>query len=82
MTLHTIASGSEGNCLLVCCGETHILVDAGISARRITAALAALGLTAADVDAILKAVPEIVSYLRGFSPIWQDLESGRRTHLL
>ena len=38
--------------------------------------------TEADVDAILKAVPEIVSYLRGFSPIWQDLESGRRAHLL
>ena len=38
--------------------------------------------TEAEVDAILKAVPEIVSYLRGFSPIWQDLESGRRTHLL
>ena len=53
MTLHTIASGSEGNCLLVCCGGTHILLDAGISARRITAALASLHLTAADVDAIL-----------------------------
>ena len=38
--------------------------------------------TEEDVDAILKAVPEIVSYLRGFSPIWQDLESGRRAHML
>ena len=38
--------------------------------------------TQAEVDAIIKAVPEIVSYLRGFSPIWQDLEAGRRQHLL
>ena len=38
--------------------------------------------TQADVDAIIRAVPEIVSYLRGFSPIWQDLEAGRRQHLL
>ena len=38
--------------------------------------------TEADVDEILKAVPQIVEYLRGFSPIWQDLESGRRAHML
>ena len=53
MTLHTLASGSEGNCLLVSCGGSHILLDAGISARRITAALAELGLMAHDLDAIL-----------------------------
>ncbi len=52
ITLHTIASGSEGNCLLLTAGETHILVDAGISCRRINAALAALGLSMADVDAV------------------------------
>ena len=53
MTLHTVASGSEGNCLLVSHGETHILLDAGISARRIKTALAALALTMDDICAIL-----------------------------
>lgn len=53
MTLYTIASGSEGNCLLVSCGSTHILLDAGISTRRITASLGLLGLTVADLDGIL-----------------------------
>ena len=53
MTLHTVASGSEGNCLLVSHGETHILLDAGISARRIKTALAALELTVDDMAAIL-----------------------------
>ena len=38
-TVHTLASGSSGNALLVSCGATHLLVDAGISCRRITAAL-------------------------------------------
>ena len=52
-TLYTLASGSEGNCLLVCSGDTHLLVDAGISLRRITAALALLGLQMADMDGIL-----------------------------
>lgn len=51
--LHTLASGSSGNALLLSCGETHLLLDAGISCRRILKSLEALGLTAADLDAIL-----------------------------
>lgn len=53
LTIHTFASGSEGNCLLVSAGGVHLLVDAGISARRITAALRSLGLTPQDVAAVL-----------------------------
>ena len=53
LTLHTFASGSEGNALLISGGKTHILLDAGISCKRITAALAELGLCMDDVDAIL-----------------------------
>ena len=33
--------------------------------------------TEADVDAILKAVPEIVGYLRNMSPLWKD-RAGRK----
>ncbi len=53
LTLHTLASGSEGNCLLISGGQTHILLDAGISCKRIVISLAALGLTMDDVDAVL-----------------------------
>lgn len=53
LTLHTFASGSEGNCLLISDGQIHILLDAGISCKRIVTSLAALGLTMADIDAIL-----------------------------
>jgi len=29
-----------------------------------------------DVDAVLKAVPEVVEYLRNMSPVWEELEKG------
>lgn len=53
LTVHTFASGSEGNCLLLSGGSVHLLVDAGISARRITASLRELGLSPGDVTAVL-----------------------------
>lgn len=53
LTLHTLASGSEGNCLLLSDGITHLLVDAGISARRIKTSLSQLGLSVDDLSAIL-----------------------------
>ena len=53
MTLHTLSSGSQGNCLLLSDGGTHILVDAGISTRRIKTGLARLGLSMDDLDGIL-----------------------------
>ena len=42
MYLHTLASGSTGNCLLFSHNGQHLLLDAGISCRRITTALRAL----------------------------------------
>jgi len=53
LRLHTLASGSEGNCLLLSQEDTHLLVDAGISLRRIKTALAQLGLSMADISGIL-----------------------------
>ena len=52
-TVHTLASGSSGNAAVLSCGDTHLLIDAGISCRRITVALKELGLTPADLTAIL-----------------------------
>lgn len=52
MILTTLASGSSGNCTLISQGDTHVLVDAGISCRRITAALRELGLGLEDLTGI------------------------------
>ena len=49
----TLASGSSGNCTVVSDGKVHILIDAGISARRIVTALRDLGLEPRDVAAVL-----------------------------
>ena len=35
-----------------------------------------------EVDRILKAVPEVVAYLRGMSPLWQNLVSGKKPFTL
>lgn len=35
-----------------------------------------------DVEYIIKAVDEVVTYLRGFSPIWRDLVAGKKEFIL
>ena len=39
-------------------------------------------ITQEEVDEIVKAVREVVEYLRGFSPIWRDLMSGKKKFIL
>lgn len=51
-TVHTFASGSSGNALLLSWERGHILVDAGISCRRVRQSLQALGLDLRDLDAV------------------------------
>ena len=53
MDVCTLASGSSGNCLLVRGEQTNILIDAGISARRITTGLKSMGVDPEELDAIL-----------------------------
>ena len=36
----------------------------------------------ADVEEIICAVEEVVTYLRGFSPIWRDLTTGKKQFIL
>ena len=52
-TFTTLASSSLGNTALVSCGDTHILLDAGISGRRIAGGLKALGTAPEELSAIL-----------------------------
>ncbi len=50
--VHTLASGSSGNALLLDWGGGRLLVDAGISCRRINQSLRTLGLELRDLDAV------------------------------
>ena len=38
--------------------------------------------TEEEVDHILKVVPEVVNYLRNMSPVWRDLQTGKREYIL
>ncbi len=38
--------------------------------------------TEEEIDQILAAVPEIVEYLRGMSPMWKDLAAGKKKFIL
>ncbi len=53
MQLHILASGSTGNAVLIEMGGTKLLIDAGISARRIERGLNEVGIQVADLDGIL-----------------------------
>jgi phosphoribosyl 1,2-cyclic phosphodiesterase len=53
MRLWTLGSGSKGNALLLECGETRVLIDAGFSARRIGERLAAVGVDPHAITALL-----------------------------
>ena len=35
-----------------------------------------------EAEYIIRSVAEVVEYLRSFSPIWRDLESGKKPHIL
>ena len=35
-----------------------------------------------EMDHILTVVPQVVSYLRGISPVWRDLQTGKRGYIL
>lgn len=52
MKLHVLASGSSGNSTCIQFGDTNILVDAGISARRVKTGLDAIGVAVEDVSAV------------------------------
>ena len=52
MEVVTLASGSSGNSILITAGSTHVLVDCGISCRRIGEGLKGLGLSPADLAAV------------------------------
>lgn len=53
MRLTSIASGSSGNCIYVGSDTTHLLVDVGITCKRIECGVNSLGIGMKDIDGIL-----------------------------
>lgn len=53
MIFVSLASGSSGNCTLLSTGKENILIDCGISAKRIGDSLKKFNITLNDIDAVL-----------------------------
>ena len=53
MKLCSIASGSSGNCIFAGSERTSLLIDAGISGKRVEMGLNSLDRTAKELDGIL-----------------------------
>ncbi|CFX01684.1 Beta-lactamase-like [Syntrophomonas zehnderi OL-4] len=64
MQIHILASGSTGNATFIEMGGHKILIDAGISTRRIEQGLAAVGVKAGELDALL-ITHEHTDHIRG-----------------
>ena len=64
MRLCSIASGSSGNCIYVGDENTHILIDAGISKKRIEAGLEALEIKGEEISGIF-ITHEHVDHIQG-----------------
>ena len=52
MRLVSIASGSSGNCIYAGTENTHILIDAGISNKRIEQGLNDIGVKGSELDGV------------------------------
>ncbi len=68
MQLYSIASGSSGNCIYVSDGTSGILVDVGISMKRVREGLEKLECSLQDIDAIF-ITHEHSDHISGLGPI-------------
>jgi len=53
MRFASLGSGSEGNALLVCAGQTHVLLDCGFGLKDSIARMSRLGVTPEQLSGIV-----------------------------
>ncbi len=75
MRMVSIASGSSGNCIYIGSDNTHLLVDAGISNKRIQEGLNDIGLTGSDVTGIL-VTHEHSDHIKGLGSPFKKISSS------
>ena len=80
-----VAASSGSACTSGSLDPSHVLLALGLP-HEIAHGSLRLSLTAdnteAEVDHILAVVPQVVSYLRSISPVWEALETGMQPHLI
>jgi phosphoribosyl 1,2-cyclic phosphodiesterase len=66
-------SGSSGNCVYVGCGDTHLLVDAGVSCARIIAELGRVGVRPGSLNGVL-VTHEHADHIKGIGILSRRLD--------
>lgn len=73
MQVSVLASGSRGNCTLIHSENTAILIDMGISARKLKQALSTLHLDIADLNAVF-ITHEHIDHVRGLKTFTKNYD--------
>jgi len=85
LDMHGVCASSGSACTSGSLDPSHVLLAIG-RVHEIAHGSLRLSLceynTPNEVEHIIKAVTEVVAYLRNMSPVWRDLMEGRRTHVI
>ena len=83
LDMRGIACSSGSACTSGSLDPSHVLLALGIP-HEVAHGSLRLSIdetnTEEQIDYILEAVPQVVDYLRTMSPVWEDLETGKRKH--
>ena len=80
-----IAASSGSACTSGSLDPSHVLLSLGLPHEVAHGSLRlspGVDITDAEVEHIIAAVTEVVTYLRAMSPVWDALENGERPHLI
>ena len=80
-----VCASSGSACTSGSLGPSHVLLSLGLPHEVAHGSLRlSIGEynTMEEIDHIIKVVPEVVSYLRDISPVWEELENGTKKHLI
>ena len=82
---HGICASSGSACTSGSLDPSHVLLSLGLP-HEIAHGSLRLSIgeynTMEEIDHIIETVPKIVDYLRNMSPVWDELETGKRKHLI
>ena len=85
LDMHGISASSGSACTSGSLDPSHVLLAIGrvhdVAHGSLRLSLCEYN-TMEEMEHIVRTVPEVVSYLRNMSPVWRDLQTGKRQYIL
>ena len=85
LDMHGISGSSGSACTSGSLDPSHVLLAIGrvhdVAHGSLRLSLCEYN-TMEEMEHIVRTVPEVVSYLRNMSPVWRDLQTGKRQYIL